>query len=81
VSGSAYLWWLRALAPFAEAGFRTGWLDRYTVTLTDGDRVIEIPRGGWAFADIAEAGGDDRRELEARGRVTPPNSARGVETR
>ena len=67
MSQSAYRWWLEALAPFAEAGYRTGWISDFDVELTDGIHRISIPRGGWTAAASIEAAAqpDDRPELSA----------------
>ena len=57
-----------ALAPFAEAGYRRGWVSPYEVELVDDyGRRISIPRGGWTAAGSLEATAepDDREELSA----------------
>jgi hypothetical protein len=78
VAASAYAWWLRALAPFATAGYRTGVLDRHSVTLTDGLREIRIPRGSWTRASLNDAEPDDRDELGAEDKADAHRAVRAV---
>jgi hypothetical protein len=58
-------WWLSVLRPYRDRGFVRGWLNPYTVTLSDGAQEITLNRGGWMAAASIEAAAepDDREEL------------------
>lgn len=55
VDDAGYRYWLRRLAPYAEAGYTRGWVDDWVVELSrdDGETVrLPRPRAGWVAAAL-----------------------------